>query len=115
MTSTERHRLWTYYRADGAVAALVRAQTGTDAASALPNLRTLWDDGIAFSVDLLGEACVSDAEAEAYQNKYLDLVNNLPATVASWKPNARLESDHLGPIPRTNVSIKISSLSARSS
>jgi len=86
---------------------------GTDAASALGNLADLWKKGIAFSVDLLGEACVSDAEAAAYQAKYLDLVNNLPAQVAAWKLNPRLESDHLGPIPRTNVSIKISSLSAR--
>ncbi|MBC7835603.1 MAG: bifunctional proline dehydrogenase/L-glutamate gamma-semialdehyde dehydrogenase [Phycisphaerales bacterium] len=86
---------------------------GTDAASALPNLKDLWNDGIAFSVDLLGEACVSDDEADAYQRKYLDLINNLPAQVAGWKPNPRLESDHLGAIPRTNVSIKISSLSAR--
>jgi RHH-type proline utilization regulon transcriptional repressor/proline dehydrogenase/delta 1-pyrroline-5-carboxylate dehydrogenase len=86
---------------------------GTDAKSALGNLKELWGDGIAFSVDLLGEACVSDAEAEQYQAKYLDLVNNLPAAVASWAPNPRLETDHLGPIPRTNVSIKVSSLSAR--
>ncbi len=86
---------------------------GTDAASALPNLKDLWNDGIAFSVDLLGEACVSDAESVYYQRKYLDLINNLPSQVAGWKPNPRLESDHLGPIPRTNVSIKISSLSAR--
>jgi len=86
---------------------------GTDAADALPKLRKLWDDGIAFSVDLLGEACVSDDEADAYRDKYLDLVNNLPETVAGWKGNERLESDHLGSIPRTNVSIKISSLSAK--
>ncbi|MGA1223377.1 MAG: proline dehydrogenase family protein [Phycisphaerales bacterium] len=86
---------------------------GTDAASALPTLRKIWGSGLCFSVDLLGEACVSDEEAEAYRRKYLDLVENLPATVASWGANARLESDHLGPIPRTNVSIKISSLSAR--
>lgn len=86
---------------------------GTDAASALGNLKELWNDGIAFSVDLLGEACVSEHEAELYQAKYLDLVNNLPGSVAGWASNPRLESDHLGPIPRTNVSIKISSLSAR--
>jgi len=86
---------------------------GTDAASALPNLKKYWDDGICFSVDLLGEACLSDEEADAYQAKYLDLINNLPATVASWKPNPRLETDAWGAIPRTNVSIKISSLSAR--
>ncbi|GIK18049.1 MAG: aldehyde dehydrogenase family protein [Leptolyngbya sp. PLA2] len=86
---------------------------GADAASALPGLRDLWKEGIAFSVDLLGEACVSDAEADAYRDKYLDLVTNLPGEVASWKPNPRLESDHLGGIPRTNVSIKVSSLSAK--
>lgn len=86
---------------------------GTDAASALPRLKELWNDGIAFSVDLLGEACVSDAEAEAYQAKYLDLVNNLPQTVSGFKSQDRLERDHLGGIPRTNVSIKISSLSAK--
>src|SRR5690606_8120381 len=34
---------------------------GTDAADALPALRDLWKQGIAFSVDLLGEACVSNA------------------------------------------------------
>ncbi len=86
---------------------------GTDAASALPGLKQLWSDGIAFSVDLLGEACVSDEEANHYRDKYLDLIRNLPAQVASWPANPRLERDHLGPIPRTNVSIKISSLSAR--
>lgn len=86
---------------------------GEDAASALGNLKDLWSDGIAFSVDLLGEACVSDVEADAYQVKYLDLIRNLPSSVSSWKANPRLESDHLGAIPRTNVSIKISSLSAR--
>ncbi len=86
---------------------------GTDAASALPGLRTLWDDGIAFSVDLLGEACVSEHEADEYAKKYLDLITSLPGTVAGWKPQERLEKDHLGAIPRVNVSIKVSSLSSR--
>jgi RHH-type proline utilization regulon transcriptional repressor/proline dehydrogenase/delta 1-pyrroline-5-carboxylate dehydrogenase len=86
---------------------------GTDAASALPQLKKLWKEGICFSVDLLGEACVSEHEADLYAKKYLDLIENLPKTVADWPANARLETDHLGPIPRTNVSIKISSLSSR--
>jgi RHH-type proline utilization regulon transcriptional repressor/proline dehydrogenase/delta 1-pyrroline-5-carboxylate dehydrogenase len=86
---------------------------GTDAQSALPNLKKLWDAGIAFSVDLLGEVCVSDAEADMYRDKYLDLVRNLPEAVAGWPTNDRLETGHLGPIPRTNVSIKISALSAK--
>ncbi|MDP7028711.1 MAG: proline dehydrogenase family protein [Phycisphaerales bacterium] len=86
---------------------------GTDAASALPMLRRLWSDGMAFSVDLLGEACVSDREAEIYQQRYLDLVDNLPDEVAAWPDNPILERDHIGVVPRANVSIKISSLYAR--
>ena len=86
---------------------------GTDAADALPQLRKLWDAGIAFSVDLLGEACVSDDEADMYRDKYLDLVQNLPETVSTWKADPLLESDHLGPVPRTNVSVKVSSLCAQ--
>jgi len=86
---------------------------GTDAHSAIPGLEKLWKNGVAFSVDLLGEACVSDAEADMYQGKYLDLVGNLPGKVAAWSPNERLERDHLGVVPRVNVSVKISALSAR--
>ncbi|MCH7602317.1 MAG: proline dehydrogenase family protein [Planctomycetes bacterium] len=86
---------------------------GKDGSSALPQLKKLWSRGIAFSVDLLGEACVSDVEARGYQQKYLDLINNLPREVESWAANPILEQDHLGPIPRTNISIKISSLYAR--
>ncbi|MBC24160.1 MAG: 1-pyrroline-5-carboxylate dehydrogenase [Phycisphaerae bacterium] len=86
---------------------------GTDAASALPKLQSLWNNGLAFSVDLLGEACVSEEEAGEYRNKYLDLVENLSGQASLWAPNPLLETDYLGPIPRTNVSIKISSLYSR--
>ncbi|MEM6258240.1 MAG: proline dehydrogenase family protein [Planctomycetota bacterium] len=85
---------------------------GTDAASAIPLLRKRWDEGISFSVDLLGEACLSESEADDYRRRYLDLINTLALEVQSWPENKRLEYDHLGPIPRANVSIKVSSLVA---
>ena len=86
---------------------------GVDATSALPMLRKRWDSGIGFSVDLLGEACISLAEADASRQRYLDLVDNLPRAVDNWPGNPLIEQDHLGQIPRTNVSVKISSLSAK--
>ena len=86
---------------------------GTDAASAIPLLRQRWNDGVAFSVDLLGEACLSEVEAAAYRARYADLINNLAEEVKAWPSNPLLESDHLGPIPRANVSIKVSSLVAK--
>ncbi len=86
---------------------------GTDARSALPALRKHWDKGIGFSVDLLGEACISRAEAQASRERYLDLIRHLPAEVNDWPANTLIETDHLGPIPRTNVSVKVSSLAAK--
>lgn len=86
---------------------------GTDAASAVPKLQKLWGNGVGFSVDLLGEACLSDAEARVYRRRYLELIETLPQKTRPWKPDPTLEADHLGPVPRANVSIKISSLCAR--
>jgi RHH-type proline utilization regulon transcriptional repressor/proline dehydrogenase/delta 1-pyrroline-5-carboxylate dehydrogenase len=86
---------------------------GVDAKSALPVLRDLWKQGVAFSVDLLGEACVSESEAEVYQRRYLDLLEVLPEEAASWPAETRLENDHLGPVPRASISIKVSALSPR--
>ncbi|MBX2853088.1 MAG: proline dehydrogenase family protein [Phycisphaeraceae bacterium] len=86
---------------------------GTDAASAIPHLRERWKQGVAFSVDLLGEACLGESEAAAYRERYADLITNLAEEVKSWPANDRLETDHLGPVPRANVSIKVSCLVAK--
>jgi RHH-type transcriptional regulator, proline utilization regulon repressor / proline dehydrogenase / delta 1-pyrroline-5-carboxylate dehydrogenase len=86
---------------------------GRDATAALPQLERLWNQGFAFSLDLLGEACVSEDEALAYQHRYLDLISLLAERVQSWRADPVLESDHVGPVPRANVSIKISALSSR--
>lgn len=86
---------------------------GEDAAAAAPTLAKLWAGGTAFSVDLLGEACVSDAEADAYQARYLELVNTLAEAVRAWPERPALERDHLGVIPRANISVKISAFAAQ--
>ena len=86
---------------------------GADAKAALPFLGRLWKQGVAFSVDLLGEACVSDSDAEVYQQRYLSLLDVLPAEAAHWPAQPRLENDHLGPVSRTSISIKVSALSPR--
>jgi RHH-type proline utilization regulon transcriptional repressor/proline dehydrogenase/delta 1-pyrroline-5-carboxylate dehydrogenase len=85
---------------------------GHDAQQALPLLRRNWQHGVAFSVDVLGEACLSDQEAGAYRDRYLRLLGTLAPEVARWPAHAKLETDYLGAVPRTNISIKISSLSA---
>ncbi|WP_428939432.1 proline dehydrogenase family protein [Fontivita pretiosa] len=83
---------------------------GRDAAEALPVLRDLYRHGFAFTVDLLGEATISHAEADVYQKRYLDLIDNLVEEVNRWPADELIDYNHLGPIPRTNISVKISAM-----
>lgn len=84
--------------------------TGTDAATAVHNLKAIWDSGLCFTVDILGEAAVAESEAIDYQKRYIDLIKGLSEQAKAWTPNAVLEQSPLGPIPRANVSVKCSSL-----
>src|SRR5262245_56127304 len=66
--------------------------------------------GQAFTLDVLGEACLSDAEADAYQARYLELVETLGREAPHWPASPRLDTAPWGPLPRVNVSVKISAL-----
>ncbi len=83
---------------------------GVDASSAMPALTDLRGQGQAFTVDLLGEATVSEAEADAYAAKYEALIRGLAAQTAGWAPDPELDADDRGPIPRINVSVKVSAM-----
>ena len=83
---------------------------GSDESDALGRLRERWERGVAFSVDLLGEACLSLGEAESYQQRYRRLVDGLAREVACWPARPTLERDALGALPRANMSIKVSAL-----
>lgn len=69
--------------------------------------------GLAFTLDLLGEAVISDKEALAYQQAYLQLIEGLAPLVNAWAEDTVLDRDHLGWIPRCNVSLKLSALDSR--
>ncbi len=83
---------------------------GADAKEALSELKKLHKDGIAFTVDLLGEATVSEDEADVYAKRYLDLIDNLSDEASRWPADDVIDRNHLGPIPRTNVSLKMSAM-----
>ncbi len=86
---------------------------GENANKSLPLLKKLWEGGLCFTVDILGEAVVSEEEAELYYNRYLDLIEKLPASTGLWKDQPILENTPFGKTPRTNVSVKCSSLYSR--
>jgi RHH-type transcriptional regulator, proline utilization regulon repressor / proline dehydrogenase / delta 1-pyrroline-5-carboxylate dehydrogenase len=86
---------------------------GASIEEATPVLSQLWKEGRAWSVDLLGEATISEQEADQYRDHCLHALSELGTAAQSWPTAPLLEQDHLGPIPRAQLSIKISALSSR--
>jgi RHH-type proline utilization regulon transcriptional repressor/proline dehydrogenase/delta 1-pyrroline-5-carboxylate dehydrogenase len=84
---------------------------GATVEEAAPRLTDLWQHGRAWSVDLLGEATISDREADRYRDRCVEALTLLTREAASWPSLSLLERDHLGPIPRVQLSIKVSALS----
>jgi RHH-type proline utilization regulon transcriptional repressor/proline dehydrogenase/delta 1-pyrroline-5-carboxylate dehydrogenase len=83
---------------------------GASIEDALPTLARLWKEGRGFSVDLLGEATVSESEADQYRDRCLEALRVLGQATSGWPAAPLLERDHLGPVPRTHLSVKLSAL-----
>ena len=83
---------------------------GEDPKAALGVLKDLWKDGVASSVDLLGEATVTQAEAQRYADRCADALDTIAAASRSWPARPQLERDSAGPLPRANLSVKVSAL-----
>lgn len=81
---------------------------GATPRQALPQLRRLADRGVATSLDLLGEATLSEAEADAYQVRYQELLTTLTKAAGSLAPRGAQWTG----VPPINISIKCSALSA---
>jgi RHH-type proline utilization regulon transcriptional repressor/proline dehydrogenase/delta 1-pyrroline-5-carboxylate dehydrogenase len=79
----------------------------------LESIVQLRRQSLAFTVDVLGEAVVSDDESRAYQATYLELIDRLGSQAGSWPAVAAIDRDHQGDLPRVNLSIKLSALVAR--
>jgi proline dehydrogenase len=84
---------------------------GETPSAAVRPIRHLWEHGAAVSLDLLGEATVTQPEADRYAERCLDALETLAAAAPSWPERPLLERDSLGPVPRVNVSVKVSALS----
>ena len=86
---------------------------GASVEEAVPVLTSLWKEGRSWSVDLLGEATISEQEADRYRDRCLKALGELGRAAFAWSSTPLLEQDHLGPLPRVQLSLKISALSSR--
>src|SRR5207245_10092527 len=73
----------------------------------MPTLRKRRAQKIGFTVDLLGEAVVSEADADEYAARYLDLLEKLARETRSWTDPLGKNSELF---PVVNLSVKISAL-----
>ncbi len=78
--------------------------------AAIPVLRHLWDRGVASTVDLLGEATVTEAEADRYAARCSEALEELARATRLWPGRSTLEYDGSGPLPRAHVCVKVSAL-----
>jgi proline dehydrogenase len=78
--------------------------------AALGVLKGLWEHGVASTVDLLGEATVTPAEADRYAARCAEAIRDLSRAGARWPERPTLARDGSGPLPRANVSVKVSAL-----
>src|SRR5215212_3665464 len=83
---------------------------GESPTAALGTLRELWKDGVASSVDLLGEATVTQAEAQRYAERCTEALETLAGAARAWPERPALERDSAGALPRANLSVKVSAL-----
>jgi proline dehydrogenase len=83
---------------------------GESPEAALGTLRRLWDHGVASSVDLLGEATVTLAEADHYAQRCAEALAVLSRACGQWPSREMLEVDGVGALPRANVCVKVSAL-----
>jgi RHH-type proline utilization regulon transcriptional repressor/proline dehydrogenase/delta 1-pyrroline-5-carboxylate dehydrogenase len=83
---------------------------GTEVEEVLQTVGRLRKQGFAFTLDLLGEAIISEDEADAYQGAYLKLMTGLTTVVNEWPENFQIDCDDRAPIPRVNLSLKLSAL-----
>jgi len=64
-------------------------------------------DKMAFTIDLLGEAVITEAEAQSYLNRYLELMEQLTQVAQTWSSVPAIDQADGEELPRVQVSVKL--------
>ena len=86
---------------------------GTTTAELLTAAKRERKQGRACTFDLLGEAVTSEVEADRYLASYLELLAGIAPTINSWPEVPVCDRTSTGPLPRVNVSVKLSALDSQ--
>lgn len=80
---------------------------GENLKQVLKTIERLRKDKMGFTVDLLGEAVITEAEAQSYLDRYLDLMTQLTEASKSWSKVDLIDTAEGEELPRVQVSVKL--------
>lgn len=80
---------------------------GENIKQVLKTIERLRKDKMAFTLDLLGEAVITEAEAQSYLESYLDLMEQLTQEAKKWSPVEEIDVADGESLPRIQVSVKL--------
>ncbi|BAU43231.1 L-glutamate gamma-semialdehyde dehydrogenase [Leptolyngbya sp. O-77] len=73
----------------------------------IKTLEQLRKEKMCFTVDLLGEAVITEAEAQSYLDRYLELMEELTAAAKSWPTIPQIDEADGEALPKVQVSVKL--------
>ena len=92
----------------GAVESLAHKYiAGENIKQAIKTIERLRKDKMAFTLDLLGEAVITEAEAQLYLNRYLELMEQLSEEAKKWSTVEAIDIADGEALPRVQVSVKL--------
>jgi RHH-type proline utilization regulon transcriptional repressor/proline dehydrogenase/delta 1-pyrroline-5-carboxylate dehydrogenase len=80
---------------------------GENIKQVIKTIERLRKEKMPFSVDLLGEAVITEAEAQSYLERYLELMQQLVEASKSWTPVPAIDEVDGEVLPKVQVSVKL--------
>ncbi|MFM9267595.1 L-glutamate gamma-semialdehyde dehydrogenase [Tychonema sp. BBK16] len=81
--------------------------SGENIKQVVKTLERLRKDKMGFTVDLLGEAVITETEAQVYLDRYLELMQELSIAAKNWSQVDAIDKADDETLPRVQVSVKL--------
>jgi RHH-type proline utilization regulon transcriptional repressor/proline dehydrogenase/delta 1-pyrroline-5-carboxylate dehydrogenase len=73
----------------------------------IKTVERLRKEKMAFTIDLLGEAVITESEAQLYRQRYLELIEALSQAAKNWSTVPQIDEADGESLPRVQVSVKL--------
>ncbi|OUL23648.1 1-pyrroline-5-carboxylate dehydrogenase [Nostoc sp. T09] len=81
--------------------------SGENITQVIKTVERLRKEKMAFTIDLLGEAVITETEAKSYLERYLELMQQLVVASKNWKAIGAIDEADGEQLPKVQVSVKL--------